>query len=47
MLKKIAHYYHSIIDLLLSLDVRKIPVDNLLQLENNRLVLPITVYNKV
>ncbi len=46
ILKKIAHYYHISIDLLLSVDVRKIPVDDLLQLENNRLVLPITVDNK-
>jgi transcriptional regulator with XRE-family HTH domain len=43
ILKKIAHYYHISIDLLLSVDVRKIPTDDLLQLENNRLVLPITV----
>jgi transcriptional regulator with XRE-family HTH domain len=43
ILKQIAHYYHISIDLLLSVDVRKIPMDNLLQLENNRLVLPITV----
>lgn len=46
ILKKMAHYYHISIDLLLSVDVRKIPVDDLLQLENNRLVLPITVDNK-
>ena len=46
ILKKIAHYYHISIDLLLSVDVRKIPVDDLLQLANNRLVLPITVDNK-
>jgi transcriptional regulator with XRE-family HTH domain len=43
ILKRIAHYYHISIDLLLSVDVRKIPMDNLLKLENNRLVLPITV----
>jgi transcriptional regulator with XRE-family HTH domain len=43
ILKKIAHYYHISIDLLLSVDVRKIPLDDLLKLENNRLVLPITV----
>lgn len=43
ILKKIAHYYHISIDLLLCVDVRKIPVDDLLKLENNRLVLPITV----
>ncbi|MBW3519992.1 helix-turn-helix domain-containing protein [Flavobacterium sp. NKUCC04_CG] len=43
ILKKIAHYYHISIDLLLSVDIRKIPMDDLLQLEGNRLVLPITV----
>ncbi len=43
ILKKIAHYYHISIDLLLSVDIRKIPLDDLLQLEGNRLVLPITV----
>ena len=43
ILKRIAHYYHISIDLLLSVDVRKIPLDDLLQLENNRLILPITV----
>jgi transcriptional regulator with XRE-family HTH domain len=43
ILKKIAHYYQISIDLLLSVDVRKIPMDALLQLENNRLLLPITV----
>lgn len=43
ILKKIAYYHHISIDLLLSVDVRKIPLDDLLQLEDNRLVLPITV----
>lgn len=43
ILKKIAHYYHISIDLLLSVDVRKVPMDDLLKLEGNRLVLPITV----
>lgn len=43
ILKKISHYYHISIDLLLSVDVRKVPVDDLLKLEGNRLVLPITV----
>lgn len=43
ILKKIAHYYQISIDLLLSVDVRKIPMDDLLKLENNRLLLPITV----
>lgn len=43
ILKKIAHYYHISIDLLLSVDVRKIDTEDLLKLENNRLVLPIIV----
>lgn len=43
ILKKIAWYYHMSIDLLLSVDIRKIDMHHLLKLENNRLVLPIMV----
>jgi transcriptional regulator with XRE-family HTH domain len=43
ILKKIAHHYHISIDLLLSVDVRKIDMQDLLKLENNRLILPIQV----
>lgn len=43
ILKRIAHYYHISIDLLLSVDIRKVPTDNLLALENNRMLLPIKV----
>lgn len=43
ILKKIAQHYHISIDLLLSVDIRKISVDDLLKLEDNRLVLPIQV----
>lgn len=43
ILKKIAQHYHISIDLLLSVDVRKINTDDLLKLEDNRLVLPIQV----
>ena len=43
ILKKIAHYFHISIDLLLSVDVRKIDIQDLLKLENNRLILPIQV----
>ncbi|MFL9831753.1 XRE family transcriptional regulator [Flavobacterium sp. ARAG 55.4] len=43
ILKKIAHYFHLSIDLLLSVDVRKIDIQDLLKLENNRLILPIQV----
>lgn len=39
----ISRYYHISIDLLLTVDLRKISIDNLLQLEDNRIVLPITV----
>ena len=43
ILKKIAQYFHMSIDLLLSVDIRKINMDDLLKLENNRLILPIQV----
>lgn len=39
----ISRYFAMSIDLLLSVDVRKIPSGDLLKLENNRLLLPITV----
>jgi transcriptional regulator with XRE-family HTH domain len=46
ILKRIAHFHHISIDLLLSVDIRKIPTDDLLKLEDNRLVLPIMVDSK-
>ncbi|PZX93278.1 XRE family transcriptional regulator [Flavobacterium aquariorum] len=39
----ISRYYHISIDLLLTVDLRKISIDNLMQLDDNRIVLPITV----
>lgn len=39
----ISQFYHISIDLLLTVDLRKIPIENLLKLEDNRIVLPITV----
>lgn len=39
----ISHYYHVSIDLLLTADIRKIDIDGLMQLEDNRILLPITV----
>lgn len=39
----LSRYFNMSIDLLLSVDVRKIPFDNLLKLDNNRILLPITV----
>lgn len=43
LLRKISNYYHVSIDLLVSVDLRKIPMDDLLKLEDNRILLPITV----
>lgn len=43
ILKKIAAYYGLSIDLLLCVDVRKVKTEELLKLDNNRLLLPITV----
>lgn len=43
ILKKIAHHFHISIDLLLAVDVRKIDIQDLIKLENNRLILPIQV----
>jgi len=43
LLKKISHYYHVSIDILVSVDLRKISIENLLKLEDNRILLPITV----
>lgn len=43
ILKKIAQYYQVSIDLLLSVDIRKVEVSDLLKLENNQLILPIQV----
>lgn len=39
----ISRYYHISIDLLLTVDLRKISIDNLMQLDDNRIVLPIAV----
>lgn len=46
ILKKIAHYYHISIDLLVSVDVRKIDMQDILKLENNRLLLPVMTDRK-
>lgn len=39
----VSRYFHISIDILLSVDLRKIPVDDLLKLGDNRILLPITV----
>jgi transcriptional regulator with XRE-family HTH domain len=43
---KLSHYYHVSIDLLLTADIRKVDMDGLMQLEDNRILLPITVDSK-
>jgi transcriptional regulator with XRE-family HTH domain len=43
ILQRISQYHHLSIDLLLSVDVRKVSVENLLKLEDNRILLPIKV----
>jgi len=43
ILQKIAAYHRMSIDILLSVDVRKINMEDLLKLDNNRLLLPILV----
>jgi len=40
---KLSRYYHISIDLLLTVDIRKIDMDGLIRLDDNRIVLPITV----
>lgn len=43
ILRRISHYYHVSIDLLLGVDVRKVDLDGLIRLDDNRILLPITV----
>ncbi len=40
---RISKYFHVSIDLLVSVDIRKYPVDNLLSLPDNRILFPVTV----
>jgi len=40
---KLSHYYHVSIDLLLTADIRKVDIDGLMKLEDNRILLPIAV----
>jgi len=42
-LQKISRYFFVSIDLLLSFDIRRVPYENLILLEENRILLPITV----
>lgn len=42
-LQKISRYYHVSIDLLLSFDIRQVPYEDLIKLEDNRILLPMAV----
>ena len=46
ILMRLSRYYHVSIDLLLSVDLRKTPLKEILQLSDNRIVLPIAVDNE-
>ena len=43
LLKKISNYYHVSIDIMVSVDLRKVPMGDLLKLGDNRILLPISV----
>ncbi|WP_060874894.1 XRE family transcriptional regulator [Myroides odoratus] len=43
VLLKISRYFHVSVDLLISVDLRKVPMQDLLKLEDNRILLPIMV----
>lgn len=43
ILIKLSHYYHVSIDLLLTVDIRKINLESLLKMDDNRILLPIVV----
>ncbi|PHK13620.1 XRE family transcriptional regulator [Nostoc linckia z15] len=42
ILRRMSHYYHMSIDLLLGVDIRKVDMDGLIKLDDNRILLPIT-----
>ena len=43
ILKRISKYFHVSIDILINVDLQKIPIDSLLKMEDNRILLPITI----
>ncbi len=43
LLSRISHYFHVSVDLMISVDLRKVPIGELLKLEDNRILLPIMV----
>lgn len=43
ILKRLSYHFHVSIDILISVDLQKIPIESLLKMEDNRLLLPITI----
>lgn len=43
ILKRISKYFHVSIDILINVDLHKIPIDSLLKMENNRILLPMVI----
>jgi transcriptional regulator with XRE-family HTH domain len=43
LVKRISHYFHISIDILVSVDLKKVSLDQLLKMDDNRILLPITV----
>ena len=43
ILKRISKYFHVSIDILINVDLNKIPLNSLLKMEDNRILLPITI----
>lgn len=43
ILKRISRYFHVSIDILINVDLNKIPLDSLLKMEDNRILLPIII----
>jgi transcriptional regulator with XRE-family HTH domain len=43
ILKRISQYFHVSIDILISVNLLKIPIDSMLTMEDNRILLPITI----
>lgn len=43
ILKRISKHFHVSIDILINVDLHKIPIDSLLKMENNRILLPMVI----
>jgi transcriptional regulator with XRE-family HTH domain len=46
LLKVLANYYHVSIDVMISVDLHRVPREELMKMESNRLLMPITVDSK-